>query len=119
MKDIGFASSFIFKYSPRPRTKAAELADDVPADVKKKRHAALLALQNRMTLRAHEAQAGAVQRVLVEGPSKTDPAMMQGRTGTFYNVVFPGSPALAGTFVNVRMTRATQLTLYGVPATGG
>jgi tRNA-2-methylthio-N6-dimethylallyladenosine synthase len=113
MEEVRFASSFIFKYSPRPGTAAAEMDDDVPDTIKKERHQELLALQNSMTHEIHKAQIGKTHEVLVDGPSKRNPAMLQGRTSGYFNVVFPGDESLQGTFVKIRMERATPLTLYG------
>jgi len=114
LTQIGFASAFIFKYSPRPGTAAArDYADDVPQAVKEQRHRRLLALQNERTHAVYRRQVGSVQTVLVDGPSKLNAAMLQGRTAQYFNVVFAGSDCRPGTFVNVRMTRATPLTLYG------
>ena len=117
MRAAGFASGYIFKYSPRPGTKAAELADDVPVEVKKARHQTLLALQNELTFKAHQGLVDTTQLVLAEGPSKTDTRMLRGRTATHFNVVFPGAPEYAGRFITVRITRATPLTLYGETST--
>src|SRR5215470_16490453 len=72
VRTAGFKNSFIFKYSPRPGTKADELyPDDVPEEVKKRRNNDLLAIQNAVSLSDHRARLGHVVEVLVEGPSKT------------------------------------------------
>ena len=72
MREAGFKNSFIFKYSPRPGTKADELfADDVPEEVKKRRNNDLLAIQNGVSLADHRRRVGETVEVLVEGPSKT------------------------------------------------
>ncbi|MCX7002854.1 MAG: MiaB/RimO family radical SAM methylthiotransferase [bacterium] len=114
MEQVRFASAFIFKYSPRPRTAAArDFPDDVPTAVKEARHQQLLALQNAHTLAHHQQQVGTRQLVLVDGPSKTNPAMLQGRSAQYFNIVFPGTAQLAGSFAEVCITHATPLTLYG------
>ncbi len=113
MEEVRFASSFIFKYSPRSNTTAAEMNDDVPVDVKKAWHQELLALQNRITHELYKDQVGHTCTVLVEGVSKRNPAMLQGRTSDYFNVVFPGDRKLTGTFVPVKLLRATPLTIYG------
>lgn len=113
MNTVQFASAFIFKYSPRPRTAAAALPDDVPRAVKEARHQELLALQNEHTLRAHQAHIAAVHDVLIEGPSKRNAAMLQGRTARYFNVVLPGPPVWAGSIRPVRITHVTPLTMYG------
>src|SRR5262249_22820313 len=72
VRDSGFKNSFIFKYSPRPGTKADELhRDDVIEEVKKRRNNDLLAIQNAVSLADHRGRIGQTVEVLVEGPSKT------------------------------------------------
>ncbi|MCX7846522.1 MAG: MiaB/RimO family radical SAM methylthiotransferase [bacterium] len=115
MEQVKFANAFIFKYSARRGTAAAALPDDVPRHVKEARHQALLALQSKHTLLAHEAHVGSHVEVLVEGPSKRNPEMLQGRTSRFFNVIFPGQSWWAGTFRTVRVTHATPLALYAEP----
>ena len=71
MREANFKNSFIFKYSPRPGTKADDLyADDVPEEVKKRRNNDLLAIQAAASLEDHRRWVGATVEVLVEGPSK-------------------------------------------------
>src|SRR5712691_11383776 len=71
VREAGFKNSFIFKYSPRPGTKADELhPDDVPEEVKKRRNNDLLAIQNAVSLADHRRRVGTTVEVLVEGPSK-------------------------------------------------
>src|SRR5205823_6221861 len=71
VREAGFKNSFIFKYSPRPGTKADELyPDDVPEEVKKRRNNDLLAIQNQVSLADHRGRVGQTVEVLVEGPSK-------------------------------------------------
>jgi len=117
MESVQFASAFIFKYSPRPGTAAAALPDDVPRSIKEARHQKLLALQSSHTLLAHQQHIGAVHDVLIEGPSKRNAAMLQGRTARFFNVVLPGPPDWAGSIRPVRITHVTPLTMYGQPLT--
>ena len=71
VREARFKNSFIFKYSERPGTKAADrYPDDVPEEVKKRRNNDLLAVQNANSLADHRAQVGTTVEVLVEGPSK-------------------------------------------------
>ncbi len=122
VREARFKNSFIFKYSPRPGTKAAEqFADDVPHEVKQRRNHQLLEIQNAVSLEDNQRLIGRTVEVLVEGPSKTDrkqPAagsvrQMTGRTVCDRIVVFEGSESLAGKFVDVRIDMATALTLFG------
>src|SRR5262249_52759277 len=100
VRESGFKNSFIFKYSPRPGTKADELfADDVPEETKKRRNNDLLAIQTVVSLADHRARIGQLVDVLVEGPSKTalkrdaspGPIQLTGRTRTDHIVAFEGN----------------------------
>ncbi|GAB7128511.1 tRNA (N6-isopentenyl adenosine(37)-C2)-methylthiotransferase MiaB [Silvimonas sp. JCM 19000] len=111
--DVGFDASFSFIYSRRPGTPAADLADDVPDDVKSKR---LMRLQARIQQLADDVNRNmlnTVQRVLVEGVSKKDSNQLAGRTDNNRIVNFDGSPRLINTFVNVRVTDALPHSLRG------
>jgi tRNA-2-methylthio-N6-dimethylallyladenosine synthase len=111
--EIGFDSSFSFIFSPRPGTPAADLPDDVPPEVKKAR---LALLQQRLATHAQRISrqmVGTLQRILVEGPSRKDPAQLAGRTGNNRVVNFSGDPALVGDFVEVRITEALPNSLRG------
>jgi tRNA-2-methylthio-N6-dimethylallyladenosine synthase len=110
---VGFDHSFSFVYSPRPGTPAAGLPDDVPLAVKKQRLALLQARINDMASAISQAMVGTVQRILVEGPSKKDPAQLRGRTDNNRVVNFSGQPRLVGEFVDVRITEALPNSLRG------
>jgi len=125
VRESVFKNSFIFKYSERPGTKAADLfPDDVPEEVKKRRNNDLLGVQNANSLADHRAQVGKTVNVLVEGPSRlgarTDGPMKQmtGRSMTDHIVVFEGSDRLAGSTVEVAIDEASSFTLYGQIVTG-
>jgi len=120
----GFKNAFLFKYSPRPGTPAAErFADDVDPATKKRRHAELLAAQDAAGLAHHAQYVGQSVDVLVEAPSPradkqpTPPppgqTQMLGRSRGDHIVVFNGPEGLAGQYVDVRITDATALTLTG------
>jgi len=117
-----FKNSFIFKYSPRPGTKAHELfADDVPEEVKKRRNNDLLAVQTAISHQDNQALLGQDFDVLVEGPSKafsgdigsvTGPVQLTGRTMTDRICVFEGNSRLIGSYSKVRVVSATAVTLF-------
>jgi tRNA-2-methylthio-N6-dimethylallyladenosine synthase len=108
-----FDSAFTFIYSPRPGTPAAELERDfVDPGVVQERYQRLVELQTAIGLEANQALVGSTVEVLVEGPSKTDPAMRSGRTRTNKLVHFPGATA-PGTFVEVGIERASPHFLIG------
>ncbi|KFL36662.1 tRNA (N6-isopentenyl adenosine(37)-C2)-methylthiotransferase MiaB [Arenimonas donghaensis] len=111
--DIGFDQSYSFAYSRRPGTPAANLHDEVPADVASARLQRLQAAINDNARRYAEAMVGSVQRVLVEGPSAKDPAELTGKTENMRNVNFPGHPRLVGQFIDVRITEARTNSLRG------
>jgi tRNA-2-methylthio-N6-dimethylallyladenosine synthase len=110
-EEMQFDGSFSFLYSRRPGTPAAEL-EDIPAERKAER---LQALQTRLDAQARavsEAMVGTVQRVLLEGPSKKNPAELSGRTENNRVVNFPAREA-PGPFADVRVTEARSHTLRG------
>ena len=92
VREARFDVSFSFKFSPRPHTRAADLPDQVPEEVKAERLSRLQALQAELTLAAHQRLVGQVQEVLVEGPSKRSPSMLTGRLRTNQVVNFVGPP---------------------------
>ena len=119
-----FKNSFIFKYSERPGTKAAErYPDDVPEDMKKRRNNDLLVVQNANSMANHRAQIGKTVEVLVEGPSKRSHShglvsQLTGRAMTDHIVVFDGTDRLTGRTVKVHIDDASAFTLYGRVLTG-
>lgn len=117
MRELDFRHSFVFKYSPRPDTPAERrMDDDVPQAVKDARCNELLALQKELSLAHNQAEVGRALEVLVDGPSKTNPERLSGRTRQHEIVIFD-RPAdttdLAGRVVEVRIDAATPHSLYG------
>lgn len=113
MKNIGFDSAFIFKYSPRPGTPAEKLDDDVPIDIKKERNQCLLKLQDEISHSKNKSLIGNVLDVIVEGISKNNKNRLMGRTRTNKIVVFDGDRGLIGQLVNVEIVDVSPHTLYG------
>jgi tRNA-2-methylthio-N6-dimethylallyladenosine synthase len=113
IEEVGFDHSFSFVYSRRPGTPAAELPDDVPLSVKKQRLARLQARIQEMAAAVSVAMVGSEQRILVEGPSRKDPAQMAGRTENNRVVNFDASADLIGRFVTVRISEALPNSLRG------
>ena len=103
---VGFDHSFSFIYSPRPGTPAAALSDDTPHDVKLSRLKRLQKTIEQNAASISAAMVGSTQRVLVEGPSKKDPAELSGRTGNNRVVNFAAPAHLIGAMVEVRITEA-------------
>src|SRR5438445_3453890 len=88
-EEIQFDNAFVFRYSPRRGTPAAEMPDQIDERTKEARNQDLLRLVNESTRRAGERLVGQCLEVLCEGPSKTNPARLMGRTPTNKIVVFP------------------------------
>ncbi len=111
-----FQNSYIFKYSPRPGTPAAEtLADDVPEAEKKRRNNDLVAAQNEAAARRAASMPGKTVEVLVEGVSSRDARRWTGRTSGNAICVFPAPPSgedWAGRLAQCTISSATPLTLY-------
>ncbi len=117
-----FKNSFIFKYSPRPGTKADELfPDDVPEEVKRRRNNDLLAVQTAVSLQGNREFIGRDVTVLVEGPSRSTTRregwdgvdQLTGRTSCDRIVVFAGHQRLVGQWIRVRVQDASAVTLFG------
>lgn len=121
VNEARFKNSFIFKYSSRAGTKAAELyADDVPEEVKRQRNNTLLAIQNAISLELNEAFVGRTVPVLVEGFSKAarksdgkQAGQLSGRTVCDRIVVFDGDESLIGRIIPITIQEATAVTLRG------
>jgi tRNA-2-methylthio-N6-dimethylallyladenosine synthase len=113
IEEVGFDASFSFLFSPRPGTPAAESPDDTPHAVKQER---LMRLQARLAAQAQaisRAMLGRVERVLVEGPSRKDPAELAGRTENNRVVNFAGPAELIGGFAEIKITQALPNSLRG------
>ena len=111
--ELGFDNSFSFLYSRRPGTPAADLADETPAAVKSMRLARLQAAIERQAATISGAMVGRVERVLVDGHARKNPAELSGRTANNRVVNFAGDARLVGGFVDVRITRALPHSLRG------
>jgi tRNA-2-methylthio-N6-dimethylallyladenosine synthase len=115
-REVEFDQAYIFKYSQRQDTPAAAMPGQVPQKVRDERNQRLLAVINEIAGRRYAALVGRQTQILVEGPSKKNPARMSGRTRCNKIVVFDGSERHRGQLLDVRITRAGSFTLYGDPA---
>jgi tRNA-2-methylthio-N6-dimethylallyladenosine synthase len=115
VEEIQFDNAFVFRYSPRRDTAAAEMPDQIDEGVKEERNQDLLRIVNESTRRAGERLVGSNVEILCEGPSKTNPARLMGRTRTNKIVVFEGDEELSGELVDVRVQQANGFSLYGTP----
>ena len=112
VEEIGYDGAFTFVYSPRHGTEAAAMADQVPEDVKRERIERLIEAVQAVAQRRNLERVGRTEEVLVEGPSRTDPSVLRGRTRRNTTVNFTGS-AEPGDLVDVRIDGATSTTLRG------
>jgi tRNA-2-methylthio-N6-dimethylallyladenosine synthase len=115
VEEVGFESAFTFVYSPRQGTEAASMPGQVPEDVKRDRIERLVELVQDVAARRNATRVGLVEEVLVEGPSRTDPSLLRGRTRRNTTVNFTGD-AEPGDLVDVLIERATSATLAGAAA---
>ncbi len=112
MEEVGFDWAFMFAYSDRPGTLANRtMQDDVPAEVKNRRLNQIIDLQNRKSLERYRAMIGKTVEVLVEGPSKRDPAQLCGRASNNMMCVFPAEGRQEGTYTTVTVVDSTSATL--------
>ncbi|MDE5628957.1 MAG: tRNA (N6-isopentenyl adenosine(37)-C2)-methylthiotransferase MiaB [Muribaculaceae bacterium] len=112
MKEVGFDSAFMFKYSERPGTLASRtMPDNIPEEVKIERLNRMIALQNELSLASNKADIGKQFEVLVEGVAKRSKEQMVGRTSQNKTAVFPRGNAKVGELVQVRVLDATSATL--------
>jgi len=112
VEEVGFDSAFTFVYSPRRETEAAEMADQVPHEIKTERMERLVEVVQRRARERAQRFVGRTMEVLVEGPSRTDATRLRGRTRHNKAVNFEGV-ARAGELVWVDVERATSQTLLG------
>lgn len=113
---VSFDNAFVFRYSPRSLTPAADLPAQVPEEVKEWRNKDLLEVVNRHTAEKLLALVGSELEILCEGPSRHNPERLTGRTRSNKIVVFEGAPRHLGAIMPVRIVRASGSTLYGDPA---
>jgi tRNA-2-methylthio-N6-dimethylallyladenosine synthase len=116
VREAQFDNAFLFKYSPRRDTPAADLPDQTTDEIKEQRHARVLEEINAIGRRRYAEQVGHTVEILVEGPSKKNPARMMGRTRCNKIVLFDGNARHFGQLMDLKITRAGSFTLYGDPA---
>jgi len=118
LREAGFAGIFSFRYSPRPLTAAAAVADDVPLEVKRRRLVTLQALQRSIQTGVFRSFIGRDLRVLVTGPSPKGAGRVSGRTAGNLVVNFDGPSDAPGRFVTVRITGSGPYSLHGTEIGG-
>ena len=116
MREVGYDSAYMFKYSERPGTYAAkQLPDDVPEEVKIQRLQRMIDLQNQLSEESNLRDVGKEFEVLVEGFSKRSREQLFGRTSQNKVVIFDKKDFHIGQFIRVRIVRASSATLFGEP----
>ncbi len=114
VEHVQFDQAFVFRYSPRKDTPAAEMEEQLPERVKEERNQDLLKLVNSIVIRKNEAMVGTTQEVLCEGPSRYNEERLSGRTRTNRIVIFDGdAQRMAGELFDVKINETTGHTLYG------
>ncbi len=116
-REIGFDNAFVFKYSQRQGTPAASLPDALPQAVIEERHARLLELVNRIVAEKLQRFVGRSVEVLLEGPSRRNPARLEGRTRCNRIVVVEDPRRQRGELMRFKIQRASAFTLYAEPPT--
>ena len=117
MREVGYDSAFMFKYSERPGTYASKhLPDDVPEEVKLRRLAEMIELQTKLSAESNAKDVGKEFDVLIEGFSKRSREQLFGRTGQNKVVVFDKGNSHIGQTVRVKITGSSSATLKGVLA---
>lgn len=119
MREVGYDSAYLFKYSERPGTYAAKhLEDDVPEEVKVRRLQEMIDLQNKLSEESNLRDIGKVFEVLIEGYSKRSREQLFGRTSQNKVVIFDKKNFHVGQFIRVKIQRASSATLFGEPVEG-
>jgi tRNA-2-methylthio-N6-dimethylallyladenosine synthase len=115
VEEIQFDNAFIFRYSTRRDTPAATMPGQIDERVKEQRNQDLLTVVDASAHRANEDLVGREVEILCEGPSRTNPARLMGRTRTNKIVVFEGRPEHVGEIFEVAVQQANGFSLYGTP----
>lgn len=116
VEEARFDNAFVFKYSPRRNTPAAEMEDALPQQIIDERHARLLQRINEIGAERYRRYVGRTVEILVEGPSKKNPYRLQGRTRCNKIVLFEGAQRHMHQIINLNIVRTGSFTLYGDPA---
>jgi tRNA-2-methylthio-N6-dimethylallyladenosine synthase len=116
VREVKFDQAFIFKYSERRDTPAAQMPAQLPQEIKEERNQRLLEVVNEIAARRYRTFVGQRVQILVEGPSKKNPERFTGRTRCNRIVVFEGSERHRGHLLELDIVRAGAFTLYGDPA---
>jgi len=112
-EEVGFEMAYLFKYSTRTGTPAAEMPEQVPADVAEARHKELMVILEKRSLTRHQELIGTMQEVLAQETAKRPEGRLLGRTRGYRKVFFDAPAHRLGELVEVRITEATVAALHG------
>ena len=113
LNEVRYDTIFSFIYSKRPGTPAAKMEDVITSEEKKKNFARLLQVQDKISKEINDSYVGKIEKILVEGESKTNPDTLMGRTEGGKTVNFTADKSVIGEFVNVKITEARTWSLIG------
>jgi tRNA-2-methylthio-N6-dimethylallyladenosine synthase len=114
MREVGYHFAYMFKYSERPKTLAErQFEDDIPEEVKSRRLAEVISLQQELSLARNREMTGRIHQVLVEGSSRKSDDFLMGRNSESAVIVFPREHYRPGQYVDVMVTDCTAATLLG------
>lgn len=114
MQEVKYDGAYMFKYSPREGTKSYKMGDDVAEETKSKRLQEIIDLQHKISFEKNQLLVGKDEMILIEGLSKKSDQFLSGRTDTNKVVIIPFDEKLKeGSYVKVRIDRATSATLFG------
>jgi tRNA-2-methylthio-N6-dimethylallyladenosine synthase len=114
LREVEFDGAYTFKYSPREKTKAWHMGDDVSEELKNRRLSDIIDLQRDISFRRNNTMIGNTVKVLVEGLSKKSVHEFCGRTDTNKMVIFPKNGDAIGDTIDIRIERANSATLFGL-----
>src|SRR4030095_2074234 len=113
IKNVKYDGAYMFKYSPREKTKAWNMPDDVDEEVKTRRLMEIIELQNEISVEKNNASVGNEYEVLIESQSKKSPDMLKGRTDGNKPVIINKNGTSIGDQVMVKIYKANAVTLFG------
>jgi len=113
LQEVEFDGAYTFKYSPRENTKAWQMGDDIPEEVKNRRLSEIIDVQRNISLMRNKNMIGNTVEVLVEGLSKKSDKEFCGRTDTNKMVVFPKNGDAIGDYLGIHIERVNSATLFG------
>ncbi len=113
MREVGYDGAYSFKYSPREKTRAWSMHDDVPEEEKGRRVSEVVQVQREISHSRNERLVGTLQNVLIDGPSSRNGNDFSGRTDTNKTVVFSHAGERPGEYVDLRIVRVNSATLFG------